>query len=69
MYSILIKTSNATNKFSYYLNSDESIFVANTVEVLQNKVIELLGTYNLSQIIPVRNCKINQNITIEEVEA
>jgi len=69
MYSILIKTSNATNKFSYYLNSDESIFVANTVEVLQNKVIELLKTYNLSQIIPVRNCKIHQNITIEEVEA
>lgn len=68
MYSILIKTSNAANKFSYYLNSDETVFVANTLEVLQDKIIELLGTYTLKQIIPVKNCKINQNITVEEME-
>ena len=67
MYSILIKTGIATDKYSYYLKSDGAIYTTDDLTVLGEKVAELLNTYTLGQIVPIKNCTITNNITIEEV--
>lgn len=68
MYSILIRTGKSSDKYSYYLNSDGSVYVADNVETVAEKVSELLETYPVSMITVVRNCIITNSITIEEVE-
>lgn len=69
MYSILIKTGIASDKFSYYLKSDGAIYTTDSLEVLGTKIAELLNTYTLGQIIPIKNCIITNNIVVTEVQA
>lgn len=69
MYSILIKTSSTSDKYSYYLKSDGGIYTTDDLTVLGTKVAELLNTYTLGQIVPIKNCTITNNITIAEVVA
>lgn len=69
MYSLLIKTGSTSDKYSYYLKSDGEIFTTDDLEVMGAKVVELLHTYTLGQLVVVKNCKITNNIKIEEVEA
>ena len=69
MYSILIKTGNASNKYSYYLKSDGAIYTTDDLTSLGEKVAELLNTYTLGQIVPIKNCIIESNITVTEVQA
>ena len=69
MYSILIKAGTASDKYSYYLNADGAIYTTDDLEVLGAKVAELLNTYTMGQIVPIKNCIITNNITISEVTA
>jgi len=68
MYSIMIKAQ-AADKYSFYLNSDSTIYTTDSLETLGNKVAELLNTYTLNQILPIKNCVITNNIVITEVTA
>ena len=65
MYSILLKAT-SSDKYSYYLNSDGEIYTTNDLTALGEKVGELLNTYTLERIVPVKNCIVTRNITIEE---
>ena len=65
MYSILIK-NNGGDKFSYYLNNDGTIYTTNSLTLLGDKVAELLNTYPLEKITPIKNCVITNNIVITE---
>ena len=69
MYSILIKSGIASDKYSYYLKSDGEVYTTDNLTVLGAKVAELLNTYTLGQIVPIKNCIIENNITITEVQA
>jgi hypothetical protein len=66
MYSILIQTSPNSGKYSYYLNSDATVYTTDDLTALGTKVGELLETYVMSQIVPIKNCIIEKNITITE---
>jgi len=66
MYSILIQTTPNSGKYSYYLNADGTIYIAEDLTALGIKVGELLNTYILGQIIPIKNCIIQKNIEITE---
>lgn len=68
MYSILIKTQ-AADKYSYFLNSDSTVYTTDSLEALGNKIAELLKTYTLNQIVPIKNCVITNNIVVTEVTA
>jgi len=68
MYSIMIKAQ-AADKYSFYLNSDSTIYTTDSLETLGNKVAELLNTYTLNQILPIKNCVITNNIVITEATA
>ena len=68
MYSILIKSGIASDKYSYYLKSDGAIYTTDDLGVLGQKVAELLNTYTLGQIVPIKNCVIENNITITEAQ-
>lgn len=68
MYSILIK-SVASDKYSYYLKSDGAVYTTDDLESLGTKVVELLNTYTLGQIVPIKNCVITNNIVITEAQA
>lgn len=65
MYSILILSN---SKYVYYLNSDGTIYTANDLATIGQKVAELLKSYTLSQLTVVKNCIITSNITVEEVQ-
>ena len=65
MYSILIKTTSG-DKFSYYLNSDGEVYVANTLEELGAKIGDLLNSYTLERVVPIKNCIVTKNIVVEE---
>ena len=67
MYSIFIKTT-SSDKYSYYLNSDGEIYTTDSLEALGEKIGELLDTYTLERIVPVKNCVVTRNITVEEAE-
>lgn len=67
MYSILILGSNS--KYSYYLNADGTVYTTDSLEVVGNKIVELLATYTLSQLSVIKNCVITSTITVEEVTA
>lgn len=69
MYSILIKTASASDKYSYYLKSDGAIYTTDSLEALGAKVTELLNTYTLGQIVPIKNCVVTNNIKVVEVAA
>jgi len=66
MYSILIKTGIASDKLSYYLKSDGAIYTTDDLTVLGEKIAELLKTYTLGQIVPIKNCVIANNIVVTE---
>ena len=65
MYSILIK-GNSGDKLSYYLNTDGTIYTAGSLTLLQDKVAELLNTYPLEKIVPIKNCIVTNNVVIIE---
>lgn len=65
MYSIFIK-SNSGDRFTYYLNSDGEIYTTDDLTVLGEKIGDLLKTYTLDKIVPVKNCIITKNIVVEE---
>ena len=67
MYSILIRNGVASDKYSYYLKNDGAIYTTDDLTILGEKVAELLNTYTLGQIVPIKNCVITNNITIKEV--
>lgn len=67
MYSILLKVASG-DKYSYYLNTNGEVYTTNSLETLGSKVAELLNTYTLDRIVPIKNCNVKNNITIEEVE-
>ncbi len=67
MYSILILGTNS--KYSYYLNPDGTVYTTDNLEVVGNKIVELLATYTLSRLSVVKNCVITSTITVEEVTA
>jgi hypothetical protein len=71
MYSILLKlttsTSTTADKWKFYSEND-SVYTANTLEDVQDKVVELMSTYLLSSIKVVKNCIITNSVTVEEVE-
>ena len=69
MYSIIIKINSASDKYSYYLNNDGTIYVTDSLETLGKKVTELLGTYTLPQIVPIKNCVITTTIDVQEATA
>lgn len=64
MYSILILSN---SKYTYYLNSDGSVYTADDLTTVGSKVADLLSTYTLSQLKVVKNCTITNAITVEEV--
>ena len=66
MYSILIKSGIASDKFSYYLKSDGEVYTTDSLVTLGEKVAELLNSFTLGQIVPIKNCVITNNITITE---
>ena len=66
MYSILIKAGIAGDKYSYYLKSDGEVYTTDSLVTLGEKVAELLKTYTLGQIVPIKNCVVESNITITE---
>ena len=67
MYSILIKVrSDKYTRWKYYLNADNSIFVAETIEGVQLKMNELMQEYLLSDLQVVKNFTLNEDLTIEE---
>lgn len=67
MYSILIKVrSDKYTRWKYYLNADNSIFVAETIEDVQLKMNELIQEYLLSDLQVVKNFTLNEDLTIEE---
>ena len=65
MYSILIKVPSG-DKYSFYLNNDGEIYTTNDLTDLGEKVGELLNSYTLDRIVPIKNCVVTRNITIEE---
>lgn len=65
MYSILLKTA-SSDKYSYYLNKDGEVYIANNLTDLGNKVAELLNIYPLERIVPIKNCIVTNNIVITE---
>lgn len=67
MYSILIKTTSG-DKYSFYLNNDGVVYTTDSLEDLGDKVGELLNTYTLERILPIKNCIVTRNITIEEAQ-
>lgn len=67
MYSILIKTTSG-DKYSFYLNNDGVVYTTDSLEDLGDKVGELLNTYTLERILPIKNCVVTRNITIEEAQ-
>lgn len=67
MYSIFIK-SNSGDRFTYYLNSDGEIYTTDDLTILGEKIGDLLKTYTLDKIVPVKNCIITKNIVVEEVQ-
>lgn len=69
MYSILLKTNLASDKFSYYLKSDGQIYTTDSLDSLGEKIVELLKTYTLGQIIPVKNCIVTTTIAVQEATA
>lgn len=69
MYSILLKSNINSDKYSYLLKSDGEVYTTDDLETLGSKVAELLNTYTMQQIIPIKNCIINNNIIIEEAVA
>ena len=69
MYSILLKTNLASDKFSYYLKNDGQIYTTDSLDALGEKIVELLKTYTLGQIIPIKNCVITTTIAVQEVSA
>jgi hypothetical protein len=66
MYSILIRTNAASDKYSYLLKSDGAVYSTDSLELLSAKIAELLNTYTLSQIVPIKNCVVASNITVTE---
>lgn len=64
MYSILILSN---SKYTYYLNSDGSVYTADDLTTVGSKIADLLSTYTLSQLTVVKNCTITSAITVEEV--
>jgi hypothetical protein len=66
MYSILLKTNATSDKFSYYLKNDGQVYTTDSLTALGEKVAELLKTYTLGQIVPIKNCIIQKNIEITE---
>ncbi len=70
MYSILLKvTTSTSDRWKYLTNSDGSIYTENDLLNIQEKVSELLETTVLGNIRVIKNCIINSNITVEEVES
>lgn len=69
MYSILLKTNSTSDKFSYYLKSDGQIYTTDSLDSLGEKIVELLKTYTLEQIVPIKNCVITTTIDVQEVIA
>lgn len=69
MYSILIKNNIASDKYSYYLKSDGAIYTTDSLEVLGTKVAELLKSFTLDQIVPIKNCVVTPTIDVQEVIA
>ena len=67
MYSILIKKPESTY-YSYYKTSSDEIYTASSLEVVQDKIVDLLDTYLLSQLVVVKNCIIEADVTVSEVE-
>ena len=67
MYSILIKTTSG-DKYSFYRNNDGVVYTTDSLEDLGDKVGELLNTYTLERILPIKNCVVTRNITIEEAQ-
>lgn len=71
MYSILLKLTTSTtttaDKWKFYVE-DNAVYVADTLQDVQDKVVELLNSYLLSSIKVVKNCIITNNVTVEEVE-
>lgn len=65
MYSILILTN---SKYVYYLNPDGTIYTADDLITVGQKVSDLLELYTLKQISVVKNCIIHSNITVEEAQ-
>ena len=69
MYSILLKvTGSSTTKWKFLTDSEGVIYVENDLSAVQDKVVELLDSYLLSDIKVIKNCVITSSITIEEVE-
>lgn len=64
MYSILIL---GNSKYTYYLNSDGTVYTADDLTTVGTKIADLLQTYTLSQLSVVKNCTITSAITVEEV--
>lgn len=52
----------------YYLNPDGTIYTADDLITVGQKVSDLLELYTLKQISVVKNCIINSNITVEEAQ-
>ena len=68
MYSILLKLTNTTaDRWKYLIDSEGEVYVANTIEEVEAKIVELLQTTPLNQIKVVRNCTITNEVTVEEV--
>lgn len=68
MYSILLKLTNTTNdRWKFLTNSEGEVYVADTIEEIEAKIVELLQTTPLNQIKVVRNCIITNEVTVEEV--
>jgi hypothetical protein len=52
----------------YYLNPDGTIYTADDLVTVGQKVSDLLELYTLKQISVVKNCIIHSNITVEEAQ-
>jgi len=66
LYSILIKANTTSDKYSYLLKSDGAVYTTDSLELLGAKIAELLNTYTLGQIVPIKNCVVTSNITVAE---
>lgn len=64
MYSILISKNPTTKTYTYYEKKDETVFGCETLEDLGKKIKELLKSYTLDQIIPIKNCEFEDGISI-----
>ncbi len=67
MYSILLVKN--SNGYSYYLNKDNTVYKAETIEAVQDKVKELVQTTPLNKIVVVKNCVIEPTMTVTEETA